>query len=168
MTLQLRPMTVEEFAAFRIYEIDDHAGDLSLRDQISIEDAQELAQSQFEALLPQGANTDGHEFHTVLEDEHSVGKLWIREERRSDKDRRVVVWKIEIDEPFRGRGLGRELMKLVERLALEKEARAIELYVFGHNARARALYESLGYQVLGTQMRKELHPLEGELKRRND
>lgn len=48
-------------------------------------------------------------------------------------------------EEGRGRGIGSEVLSLVERAAREKGLHAIELFVLDHNPRARLLYERLGY-----------------------
>ena len=46
--------------------------------------------------------------------------------------------------------------KAVEGAARERGARAVALNVFGHNPRAKALYEAVGYATVTTQMRKPL------------
>ena len=68
----------------------------------------------------------------------------------------AYVYDVEIDAPFRGQGLGREAMLLFESLALELGAEDADLAVFGGNARALSLYESLGYRVTARLMRKPL------------
>jgi ribosomal protein S18 acetylase RimI-like enzyme len=61
-----------------------------------------------------------------------------------------------IDEPFRGRGLGRLAMTLAEAEARRGGATQLGLNVFAHNRVAWALYERLGYSVVAAQMRKAL------------
>jgi ribosomal protein S18 acetylase RimI-like enzyme len=156
--MQLRKMTGEEFAVFSAKEIEEHARDIAFRDSISLNRAREVVKEQFAGLLPEGLDTRGHDFYTALKDQDVVGRLWLRDQIESEIDRRVVIMKIEIDEPFRGRGLGRELMQQVEALTFERNGWAVDLYVFGPNEVARSLYDSMGYQVLGTQMRKPLRP----------
>jgi ribosomal protein S18 acetylase RimI-like enzyme len=156
--MELRGMTSEEFAEFSINEIEEHARDVSIRDSIPLNRARDVIEEKFAGLLPQGVETAGHDFFTVLKDGNVVGRLWLRDQVQPDEDRRVVIMKIEIDEPYRGRGLGRELMKEVEALTVERDGWAVDLYVFGPNEVARSLYDSMGYQILGTQMRKALGP----------
>jgi ribosomal protein S18 acetylase RimI-like enzyme len=66
------------------------------------------------------------------------------------------VWSIEIDEPLRGRGLGRQAMAAAEARAREHGATQLGLNVFAHNTAAWRLYESLGYAVSSADMRKQL------------
>ncbi|WP_448317595.1 N-acetyltransferase family protein [Streptomyces sp. CO7] len=54
-----------------------------------------------------------------------------------------------IAERARGLGLGKALMRAAEDEARRRGARRLTLRVLGHNARARALYSSLGYTVEG-------------------
>lgn len=55
-----------------------------------------------------------------------------------------------------GRGIGRLLMNASEAWARERGLPFLTLNVFGVNARARALYERLGYRVETIKYRKEL------------
>ena len=66
------------------------------------------------------------------------------------------VWNVEVDEPYRGRGLGRAAMVLAEDAACDHGATELGLSVFGHNPVARHLYESMGYVTKTVQMRKSL------------
>ena len=66
------------------------------------------------------------------------------------------VWKVAVDEPHRGQGLGRAAMLLAEEVARAHGATELGLSVFGHNAAARHLYESMGYITKSVQMRKSL------------
>ncbi len=52
---------------------------------------------------------------------------------------------IVVSSAARGQGLGRRLLQATERLASELGARSITLHAFRSNKRARALYESSGY-----------------------
>jgi len=84
-----------------------------------------------------------------------VGALWIGPQTDGPPGH-WWVWTVEIDEPFRGRGLGRAAMELAEREARRRGATQIGLNVFGHNHIARSLYESLGYEISRLQMYKRL------------
>ena len=63
---------------------------------------------------------------------------------------------MQIDEARRGEGLGRAAMLAAEQVAREAGWSALGLNVFGHNPRARGLYDSLGYEVAATTMAKPL------------
>ena len=63
---------------------------------------------------------------------------------------------IEIDEAHRGAGYGRALLAAAEDAVRSRGVGAVELNVFGDNARAIRLYKTSGYQVVTQQMRKSL------------
>ena len=64
-----------------------------------------------------------------------------------------VFW-IHVLPEYRRRGIGRSLLQRLEIEAQEQGAAGISLQVYGHNAGAIALYESLGYQPQAILMRK--------------
>lgn len=57
-----------------------------------------------------------------------------------------VVTDFYLLEEARGRGIGSQVLSLVETAVREKGLHAIELFVLDHNPRARVLYERLGYR----------------------
>ncbi|MGD1852288.1 MAG: GNAT family N-acetyltransferase [Cyanophyceae cyanobacterium] len=57
---------------------------------------------------------------------------------------------------YRRRGIGRSLLKHLEMEAQSMGATEISLQVYGHNAGAIALYQSLGYESKAILMRKSL------------
>ena len=61
-----------------------------------------------------------------------------------------------LDESARGRGFGREALRLVEEQARSRGMTRIDLNVFGGNAVARSLYASEGYAESSVHMRKPL------------
>ncbi|WP_138947139.1 N-acetyltransferase [Plantibacter sp. M259] len=112
--------------------------------------AQSLAET-----FPAGRLQVGHLVFEVVLDEAAVGALWIGPRSTSHPDE-WWIWDVEIDESFRGRGLGRQAMQLAETAAKEQGAKTLGLNVFGFNRIARGLYESLGYETMAVQMRKAL------------
>jgi [ribosomal protein S18]-alanine N-acetyltransferase len=54
---------------------------------------------------------------------------------------------VAIDPGQQGRGYGRRLMEFLHRLARQRGAKRIRLRVYPENARAVALYQSLGYSL---------------------
>ncbi|HEY1778160.1 MAG TPA: GNAT family N-acetyltransferase [Solirubrobacteraceae bacterium] len=94
-------------------------------------------------------------FRLVNDEGQEVGTLWIGRMPERPPGQ-WWVWTIEIEAPFRGRGFGRAAMELGEQEARKAGARRLGLNVFGTNAVARSLYESLGYEITELQMSKEL------------
>jgi ribosomal protein S18 acetylase RimI-like enzyme len=105
-------------------------------------------------LFPAGSPAPGQLVGRVVADGTPVGTLWIGP-AESDTTR-WWVWDIVIDEKFRGRGFGRQAMQLAETIATDGGATSLGLNVFAHNAVARALYASMGYEESSIQMRKRL------------
>ena len=61
-----------------------------------------------------------------------------------------------VEEHFRGRGLGRKALELIEEEARAEDLRGIDLNVWGGNDAARALYRTAGYYERAVSMSKEL------------
>ena len=57
---------------------------------------------------------------------------------------------------FRGRGYGRDAMRLAEAEARSRGMTSLGLNVHGQNTIARDLYESLGYEITALQMKKQV------------
>jgi ribosomal protein S18 acetylase RimI-like enzyme len=91
----------------------------------------------------------------VLDNETKVGTLWLatREERSTGE---WFVYDIVIDEEFRGKGFGRSAMQAAEEYVKSQGGTVLALNVFGPNAVAKGLYDSLGYRTMNIAMRKGL------------
>jgi ribosomal protein S18 acetylase RimI-like enzyme len=85
-----------------------------------------------------------------------VGHVWFGP--RSGNPDPSVAWLYDlfVEEASRGRSVGRALMRLVEVEVRAAGMRRIELNVFGDNAHAQRLYESLAYVEMARQMGKDL------------
>ena len=59
----------------------------------------------------------------------------------------MFVYDVVVEEAHRGRGYGSGLMRAGALWAQQRGAHAIGLNVFGHNHRARTVYDRLGYLV---------------------
>ena len=96
---------------------------------------------------------DGEAFAVVAdEDGSAVGLCTVRLKNPTREAAHVGVLGISISKGWRGKGLGRSLM--VSTLDRAKARfRIIELCAFATNARALALYESLGFRRWGLQPR---------------
>jgi ribosomal protein S18 acetylase RimI-like enzyme len=157
MSVRLRPLREDEWPAFVEDQKLQYAQDMVENGGLSPEAAAEKAEQDFVKTLPDGLATEGH-FISVVEDAatgDAIGRLWfaIREIWR---ERVAFVYDVYIDEKSRGRGFGRAAM-----LALEEEVRThgierVSLNVFGGNAVARGLYDSLGYRETAVWMAKDL------------
>jgi mycothiol synthase len=61
-----------------------------------------------------------------------------------------------VDREYRGRGHARAMIARVEAQLLRRGVRSLGLHVSGHNARARRLFDALGFEVISQQMVKDL------------
>ncbi len=156
-TVNLRPMTPAEFQAWTAGSVESYAADLARAAQREVDDLLPRAREQFAELLPDGLDTaDTWLLVIVGPGGADVGVLWIGPHRHEAGV--AYVYDIEINEDERGRGYGRAAMLAAEDIVTAAGMTGIGLNVFGFNAGAQRLYESLGYRVVATQMAK---PLQG-------
>ena len=104
--------------------------------------------------FPDGVLVATHRIFDVVAEDAVVGILWIGPTAESTSD--WWVWDLEIHEQYRRKGYARAALELGHAEARRLGATTIGLNVFGYNAGARELYDSLGYAVTSTQMKREL------------
>jgi len=152
MSIRLRELRDDELpewldAARRFYvsDLERHAG-------MTPAEAEAKAGRDHEALFPDGRPMEGQHLFAI-EDEHgeALGRLFF-----AMRPSGVWLYEIELEERFRGRGLGRTAMLAFEDLARELGAEKVTLNVFGGNEVARSLYRSLGYAEEAVHMGKRL------------
>ena len=149
-------MSADEWEAWRVASIRTYADEKVRAGTWPAEASQQRAVDEFATLLPQGQQTPGHEFRTVVTDaDVTVGAVWIAPLRDIGSGS-AFIFDIVIDADQRGRGYGRAAMEALEPLARSLGYDRIGLHVFGHNAVARQLYTSLGYVETDVQMEKRL------------
>ncbi len=154
-SVRVRPMTPAEFADWQSTSLKEYAREVAAARGIPVELARRVAEESHRRFLPEGMATAG--VHLVVgEDSGGArgGILWLGP--NPDGVGPVWIYDIEVLEARRGEGWGRALMGEAERLAREDGHTEIGLNVFGSNAVARRLYESLGYAAASIQMRKPL------------
>lgn len=151
MPLALRRVRDDELAdwaqaSYRFYVTDlvEHAG-------MSQAAAEAKARSDQADALAGKKPGAGHHLFFLEEDGVVVGRLWFAE-----REFGIWLYQIDIDDEQRGRGLGREAMRLFEDEARRLGATEIWLNVHGGNAVARSLYSSLGYGEASVHMTKKL------------
>lgn len=155
MTVQLVPLSASAFPAWRKRSSTEYASDL-IRSGESEQEAHRRSDESLAAAFPGNLPTAANAVFEVLGDAGtSVGYVWVGTDSSEDQHS-WWVWDIVIDEGHRGQGLGRKTMQLAEDYARSQGARTLGLNVFGFNHGARGLYESLGYEVVATKMKKSL------------
>jgi ribosomal protein S18 acetylase RimI-like enzyme len=153
--VESRPMTEAEFDHWYSHAIRHFADALTAGG--SPED-EALAQSEatHARLLPDGRATPGVHIHSLLADGAAVGHVWVSEQEAGPGEPGAYVFDVAVAEPYRGRGHGRALMQLADRIAADAGQPLIGLHVFEGNDPARTLYESLGYRITHRNFAKRL------------
>lgn len=144
--VRLDPITEEEFAAWLLPAVKDLARQHVVSGQWSPEEALEFSKGQFIRLLPDGPRSDQQHLYTVRDaaDGGAVGTLWIGMRLKAGRPE-AYVYDLVVREERRGLGYGRAAMLAGAARARELGAESLGLHVFGHNAVARELYDSLGF-----------------------
>lgn len=90
-----------------------------------------------------------HPLVTLDDQERLVGHLIIRYPHE-DNDRSVRFGFVLVNPAFRGKGYGKEMLRLAIAYARDHlSARRVELGVFDNNAPAKHCYESVGFRAYG-------------------
>jgi ribosomal protein S18 acetylase RimI-like enzyme len=143
--VNLLPMEPKAWEAWRVASIRDYAAEKVRAGTWPAESADERAVAEFAGLLPDGQDTAGHEFRSIVtEAGETAGVLWFAPQDEIGRGK-AFIYDIVIDPTQRGRGYGRAAMEALEPLARSLGYDAIRLHVFGHNTVARHLYEAVGY-----------------------
>lgn len=154
-SVDLRPMTSAEYAAWMPAAIADYAAQHAAAGSRPADTSLDLARQEFAELLPEGLETEQHHLLVAESDGVRVGILWLRVPSAGDA---AFVFDVEVEPELRGKGHGRAIMLAAESYARDLGATALRLHVFGSNTVARSLYESLGYETTNVNMTKSLIP----------
>lgn len=154
MVVELREMSQSEIEACLSGVLEGYVAERIAAGQEE-ESARATATAQHEQFFPDGRPASGHHLFAVIDAGRPVGHLWLGPQM-SGTSSTWFIYDIEVDGALRGRGLGRATMEAAESWALEHDGTRLALNVFGPNRTARALYDSLGYQVMATLMFKDL------------
>lgn len=153
--VEVVPMTAERFPRFVTASEEGFTQDLVASGRFSPEDAAAESHRQLVEELPDGLATPGQELFTATVNGVEVGILWLGMRQRDGRAHAFVL-DIEVAADQRRKGYGRELMHAAEREARRLGADSIGLHVFGFNAAAVELYESLGYRRTEQTLLREL------------
>ena len=159
--LELKPMNQDIYNNYIKNAMQQYAQDLSKSRGIDIDEAIQLTNNEFEALLPDGLKSKNQFLYTIINDENeNIGIMWFSSESNHG-DNEVFLCDIEIKKEFRGKGYGRESMNILELKIKEMNIFTIVLHVFLHNEIACSLYNKIGYKEVkrgkaGVVMKKKL------------
>ena len=153
------PMSETEYNAWAPRSRESFAADKMRANDLTKAEADKVALEAFNRLLPDGLNSkDNFLFAARDEKQNTLGFVWFCL-RGEEDNKRAFICDVIIDEPYRGKGYGRQLMLLVEQEVKAKGLSRIGLHVFSFNETAIRLYRSLGYITTDLTMEKDLSTL---------
>ena len=152
----LQPMSAAQHHAWRTDAIADYAAGKIAARQWRPADAQQLAQKEFEALLPHGIDTPDHFLMTMVDaQQRAVGVLWFAIVQRLDQ-RVAYVYDVTVAQPYRRQGHAARAFLALQDDAKQRGLAGIALHVFGQNTGARAMYDKLGFAPTNLNLFKPL------------
>lgn len=155
--MKLIAMGAADFQAFAARSVAGYARDIARTYGLPEPLALKSASADFDELLEDGLETEGHWFYCLCTGEGvEVGSLWLGVVDNPPLPAKLFVYDLEIHQPFRRQGLGRQALNAVEAWALDRGIRRMELNVFADNHEARKLYETSGMAVSEMTMGKDL------------
>ncbi|UQA96475.1 GNAT family N-acetyltransferase [Streptomyces halobius] len=137
-----RTLTEAEFPAWRDAELAAYVPTL-MSNGLTREQA-ERAAAYGPSFLPDGPAGPDHAVRILVRDGVDVGSVWVATRRPGQPGGHVMD--VRVDTEHRGRGHGRTLMLVAERVCLAAGLPVLGLNVYAGNAPARRLYDSLGYR----------------------
>ena len=143
-------MEEEEFVAWLPLLRDDYAQDLVRDYGMSVDKAKAQAVAEID-----GHRSAEHSVFVIEVERELVGHLWLVE-RRDAYEPTLVVYDIDVDESYRGRGYGTAAMVFAEEEARQRGLTRIALHVGARNDGARNLYRSLGFEENEVAMSKSV------------
>ena len=113
--LELRKMTAAEYSNYMKYSVNNYAVEKQKGEGLTEENALKIAQESYAKLLPQGLDTPDQFLYSVFDKPSgkSIGILWMAKKLNGMKPY-TFIYDIELASENRGKGLGKELMQLVE------------------------------------------------------
>ncbi|MFD8893875.1 GNAT family N-acetyltransferase [Streptomyces sp. NPDC059566] len=145
-----RPMSEAEYGIWYAAAVEGYAENWHSRG-MSAEAARAKSVADHESRLPRGLATPDTTFVVLEAAGVPVGHVWLAPHGEGS-----YIFDIEVRAEHRGRGHGRDLMLLAERVALAEGHRLLALHVFTDNTPALRLYQSLGYRPTDINFAKDL------------
>jgi ribosomal protein S18 acetylase RimI-like enzyme len=149
-------MTQARYDAWLAATIREYAAEKVAAGNYAEEGSLERSKGEFDALLPHGLQTPGHELRSMVDEGGSeVGYAWFTIEDRPP-GLVVFIYDIAVDPAFRRRGHAQAALAAVEDHARAHGCIGVMLHVFGSNTAARELYRKVGYDETNVIMLKRV------------
>jgi RimJ/RimL family protein N-acetyltransferase len=147
-------MSPERYVTWHAYAVAGYAEENVKSGRWTEDEALSKSEADFQALLPDGLDTAGHELWSVVDTAgDEVGILWIATDRRPAY---AFIYDIEMNPDRRGEGFGTAALLALDDWCRSNGITTIGLHVFGHNQGAWRLYQRMGYVETSVQMEKHL------------
>ena len=153
---RLEPMSQARYDTWLVDTIRDYAAEKVASGNYAEEGSLERSKGEFDALLPNGLQTAGHEIQSMIDDAgEAVGYVWFTIEDRP-VGKVVFIYDIAVDPEHRRRGHAQAGLAAVEEYARQHGCIGVMLHVFGNNTGARDLYRKVGYEETNVMMLKRV------------
>ncbi len=154
--MTLTKMTSQEYAIWSPRSKKLYAADKMRAQHLSEAEALSVAEESFKRFLPEELHSkDNHLYTFKNERQEILGFIWFQV-MSSPSNRHAFICDVIIEEEFRGVGLGKTMMRLIEKEVKNMGLDRIGLHVFGFNETAIRLYQSLGYSTVDLVMEKSI------------
>ena len=160
--LELKPMNQDQYINYITYSKNNYAQEITKSRGISIEEAMQITNKEYDTLLPDGLQSKNQYLYTIENNENeNIGIMWFSSQSNHG-DNELFLCDVEVNKEYRGKGYGRESMDLLESKVKEFNMHTISLHVFLHNKIAYSLYNKIGYKEVkrgkaGVIMKKTLN-----------
>lgn len=152
--ISLEKMTIDSFKPFMEKSQNNYSKDIALSLDILLEEAEKFSADQMLELLPGGFLSKGHFFYDIVDDNLTVGCLWIYIQEKCGT-KMIFIYDIFVEESFRRKGIGSEALRVLEILATKMDIHRVGLHVFAHKKLAYKLYRKMGFKERNIGMRKD-------------
>ncbi len=144
--LHIKKLTKNSFNFLLNFSIKEYTNDLfNYGEAKDLKRAEALANKEVRKLVPKGLETKNQFMHRVKDDGQTVGWLWYQV---IDEGKTGFLLYVFIEPKFRGKGLGKELLKLFEEEVEKRGVSELVLYVFIGNKIAVDLYQKNGWFIV--------------------
>ncbi|WP_163832686.1 GNAT family N-acetyltransferase [Spartinivicinus ruber] len=150
----LRPMKQYEFTIFFENEVKEFAEWMTKAYKLPPKRALDIAKEQLSYKYKDGINTKNQYIYTI-EDKHQQ-KIGVVSYSIQKDEQSAWLDTIEIDQPHRQQGYGKQVLALIESKIKQHHVNHIILHVYKNNKIAQTLYKNSGYQIVSHIMTKQL------------
>ena len=144
--MELVEATVEDLDSLveRWYDLASSMEEYDKLNELNYADVTDVPDDGFRTLLDQEAVT----IYIITHDGEEIGYVTLREDRHPSRkySRYLRIVDLVIDEPYRNRGHGSEVIDRVKELAQEWDCDHLKVSCEWHNEDARRFYREAGFQ----------------------